>query len=185
MPDEIRISVNAKITKSLHDSILAAVEEGRYKDKTACITEAIDKLLCNTQEEIQDNTDILREKESEIQNLQSVLQTKYTEIQELKSVIQSKDAELQNYKSVLQNNENEIRRLQSVIQEAPDPLELAEMKGLYTGTQKVVDEKDKRIEALEREVSRLDMFAHYFKNVETKQIEAPAAAKVKHWWKFW
>jgi hypothetical protein len=29
MLDEIRIPVNAKIPKSLHDSILAAVEEGR------------------------------------------------------------------------------------------------------------------------------------------------------------
>lgn len=178
MPDEIRIPVNAKIPKSLHDSILAAVEAEQYKDKTTCITEALEKLLNNTQEETQDNSEILQEMKDELQKLQSEIQANY-------AVIQSKDAELQNYKIVLQNKENEIHRLQSVIQEAPDPLELAEMKGNYAGLQKVIQEKDKRIEALEREVSRLDMFAHYFKNVEVKQIEAPITEKKKPWYKFW
>jgi predicted RNase H-like nuclease (RuvC/YqgF family) len=171
MPDEIRIPINAKIPKSLHDSILAAVEAEQYKDKTACITEALEKLLSNTQEETQVNKEVLQEMENEIQNLQRVIQAKYTE--------------LQDYKNVLQDKESEIRRLQSVIQEAPDPLELAEMKGSYTGMQRLLDEKDKRIEDLTREVSRLDMFAHYFKNVEVKQIEDTTAEKVKPWWKFW
>lgn len=79
----------------------------------------------------------------------------------------------------------EILRLREVIQEAPDPLELAELKGNYTGLQRLLEEKDKRIEDLTREVSRLDMFAHYFKNVEVKQIEARVTEKVKPWWKFW
>lgn len=169
MPDEIRIPINAKIPKSLHDSILAAVEAEQYKDKTACITEALEKLLNNTQEETQGNKEVLQEMENEIQNLQRVIQAKYTE--------------LQDYRNVLQNKESEIHRLQSVIQEAPDPLELAEMKGSYTVMQKLIEEKDKRIEDLTREVSRLDMFAHYFKNVEVKQIEAPG--EKKKWWKFW
>jgi Arc/MetJ-type ribon-helix-helix transcriptional regulator len=72
-----------KTPQSLHDSILASVEKGRYKDKTACITEAWEKLLHNTQEEVQENTEVLQEKENEIQNLQSVMQTKYAEIHEL------------------------------------------------------------------------------------------------------
>ena len=50
MPDEIRIPVNAKIPKSLHDSMLVAVEEGKFKDKTTCITEALEKILNNTQQ---------------------------------------------------------------------------------------------------------------------------------------
>ncbi|MGB9938214.1 hypothetical protein [Methanosarcina sp.] len=40
-----------------------------------------------------------------------------------------------------------------------------------------------RIEDLTREVSRLDMFAHYFKNVEVKQIEA--LGEKKQFWKCW
>jgi hypothetical protein len=43
MPDEIRISVNANISKSLHDSLVAAVEAEKYRDKTACIKEALKK----------------------------------------------------------------------------------------------------------------------------------------------
>ena len=101
MPDEIRIPVNAKIPKSLHDSLVAAVEADRYKDKTTCIIEALEIILHNTQDATCINNDVLQGKETEIQNLESVLREKYAEIQ----------------------------RLHSVIQAAPDPLELAEMKG--------------------------------------------------------
>ena len=171
MPDEIRIPVNAKIPKILHDSVLTSVEEGKYKDKTACITKALEKLLYNTQEETQEDNNVLQNKEAEIQNLQSEIQAKY-------AVIQNNETEIQNYKNVLQNKESEIQRLQSVIQDAPDPLELAEMKGRYEGIQRLLEEKDKRIEDLSREVERLDIFAHYFKSTEPKLIEA-SAGKVK------
>lgn len=155
MPDEIRIPVNAKIPKSLHDSLVAAVEADRYKDKTTCIIEALEIILHNTQGATCINNDVLQGKETEIQNLESVLREKYAEIQ----------------------------RLHSVIQAAPDPLELAEMKGNYTGMQRLLEEKDKRIDDLTREVETLNAFAHYFKNIEVKQIEAPGTKKP--WWKLW
>lgn len=178
MPDEIRIPVNAKIPKSLHDSLVVAVEAEKYKDKTACITEALEKLLYNTQEETQDNTRVLHEKETEIQKLQTEIQLKY-------AVIQSSENEIQNYKNVLQNKESEIQRLQSVIREAPDPIEFAEARANLTGLQRLTEEKDKRIDDLTREVETLNVFAHYFKNVDVKQIEAPAAERKKPWYKFW
>lgn len=68
IPDEIRVSINAKIPKSLHDSLLAAVEEEKYKDRTACITEALEKLLNNTEQKTSSATEILQNKEIEIQN---------------------------------------------------------------------------------------------------------------------
>lgn len=157
MLDEIRIPVNAKIPKVLHDSLLAAVEKGVYKDKTACITEALEKILNNTQEEPQVNNEVLQNKETEIQNYKNELLEKYAEIQ----------------------------RLQSVIQEAPDPVELAEIRGQHVVIQRLLEEKDKRIEGLEREVNTLNGFAHFFKNVDLKQIEAPAAEKKKPWYKIW
>jgi hypothetical protein len=49
----------------------------------------------------------------------------------------------------------------------------------------LIEEKDKRIEDLTREVGTLNGFAHYFKNVDVKQIEAPAAERKKKWYKFW
>jgi Arc/MetJ-type ribon-helix-helix transcriptional regulator len=157
MLDETRIPVNAKIPKILHDSLLAAVKKGVYKDKTACITEALEKLLDNTQEEPQANNEVLQNKENEILNYKKELQEKYAEIQ----------------------------RLQSVIQESPDPVELAEMRGQHTVIQRLLEEKDKRIEGLEREVNTLNGFAHFFKNVDIKQIEAPADEKKKPWYKIW
>jgi Arc/MetJ-type ribon-helix-helix transcriptional regulator len=87
MPDEIRMPVNAKIPKSLHDSMLVAVEEGKYKDKTTCITEALEKILNNKQQEQLINTKILQSKETEIQNLESKLQTKYAEIEKLLDIL--------------------------------------------------------------------------------------------------
>jgi hypothetical protein len=57
------------------------------------------------------------------------------------------------------------------------------MKGNYTGMQRLLEEKDKRIDDRTREVETLNAFAHYFKNVEVKQIEAPG--NKKSWWKFW
>jgi|GEM_PF-1738196 len=89
------------------------------------------------------------------------------------------------YKENIKALNVEIIRLKEVLSNAPDPAELADIKARFEERQRLTEEKDKRIEALEREVSRLDMFAHYFKNVDIKQIEAPAAAKGKPWWKFW
>jgi Arc/MetJ-type ribon-helix-helix transcriptional regulator len=178
MLGEIRIPVNAKIPKSLHDSLVAAVEADKFKDKTTCITEALEKLLYNTQEEMQDNTSVLREMEMEIQKLQTEIQLKYV-------VTQSSENEIQNYKNVLQNKESEIHRLQNVIREAPDSVEFAEARANLTGLQRLTEEKDKRIDDLTKEVETLNVFAHYFKNVEVKQIEAPVAEKKKPWYKFW
>ena len=85
---------------------------------------------------------------------------------------------------------SEILRLQKVIQEAPDPVELAEIRAHFEGLQKLLDEKDKRIGDLTREIeglketnNTLNVFAHYFKSVDFKQIEASAAEKKRPWYK--
>jgi len=93
--------------------------------------------------------------------------------------------DIEGYKENIKSLNSEIERLKAVIMNAPDPLELARLQERNEGLNLVIAEKDKRIEDLTREVSRLDMFAHYFKNVEVKQIEAPGVAKVKPWYKFW
>jgi hypothetical protein len=51
--------------------------------------------------------------------------------------------------------------------------------------ERLLEEKDRRIEDLKREVGTLNVFAHYFKNVEVKQIKASAAEKANPWWRFW
>lgn len=88
--------------------------------------------------------------------------------------------------------QNQIKILEEQLSKAPDPVELVEVRAHFEGLQKLLEEKTKTIdilnrevEGLQKEVERLDMFAHYFKSVEVKQIEASAAEKVKPWWRFW
>jgi len=88
--------------------------------------------------------------------------------------------------------QNQIKILEEQLSKAPDLVELVEVRAHFEGLQKLLEEKTKTIdilnrevEGLQKEVERLDMFAHYFKSVEVKQIEAPAAEKVKPWWRFW
>jgi len=88
--------------------------------------------------------------------------------------------------------QNQIKILEEQLSKAPDPVELVEVRAHFAGLQKLLVEKTKTIdilnrevEGLQKEVERLDMFAHYFKSVEVKQIEAPATEKVKPWWHFW
>jgi len=75
--------------------------------------------------------------------------------------------------------------LQAVIMEAPDPLELARLQERNEGLKLLLEEKEKRIQELTQYKEDIGAFANYFKNVEVKQIEAPAAEKGKPWWKFW
>jgi chromosome segregation ATPase len=157
-------------------ALLEAVKTNRYKDKTECITEALNKLLCNTEQDPQDNTAVIQEKDSEIQNLQSELRSKYAVIQKLQS-------ELQNYKSVIQNHEIEILRLQSVLRDSPDPLEHAKLQERNEGLNLLLEEKNRRIEELTQYKEDLGAFANYFKSLPPKLIEAPEVKKP--WWKIW
>jgi Arc/MetJ-type ribon-helix-helix transcriptional regulator len=75
------------------------------------------------------------------------------------------------------------QNLDSVVQELRHELDVA--KTAYTGIQRLIEEKDKRIDDLIREVETLNVFAHYFKATDVKQLDSPETIKVKPWWKFW
>lgn len=81
----------------------------------------------------------------------------------------------------LPNNDNEIHRLTLELQKNVTELEVNQ--ATLDGIKRLTEEKDKRIEDLTKEVEMLNVFAHYFKTVEPKQIEAPGAKK--SWWRFW
>ena len=88
--------------------------------------------------------------------------------------------------------QNQIKILEERLSNSPDPVELAEVRVHLEGINRLIEEKDERIKdlnreigGLQKEVDRLDMFAHYFKSTEVKQIEAPATEKKKPFWKFW
>jgi chromosome segregation ATPase len=169
MPDEIRIPITAKIHESLHIALMEAVKTNRFKDKTTCITEALEKILSNTEQDTQDNTIVLQEKEIEIQNMRSELRSKYAEIQELQTI--------------LQTQEIEIQKLQSVIRDAPDPIELAKLHERNEGLNLLIEEKEKRILELTQYKEDLGAFANYFRSQKPKLIETNGPKK--RWWKIW
>jgi len=154
MPDEIRIPVNAKIPKSLHDKLIEAVNSQKFKDKTECITKGLEIILDNTHQESPPDENVLQDLKNEIQKLQSELHEKYAKIEELQSVIQS----------------------------FPNPVEPAEVQARDNVLHLLLEEKDRRIEGLEREVRNLDRFAHYF--AESKKQITNGGEK-KKWWKLW
>jgi len=63
----------------------------------------------------------------------------------------------------------EITRLKEALGNSPDPVELAEVRAHFTGLERLLEEKDKRIEDLTREVETLNVFAHYFKSNPVKR----------------
>jgi hypothetical protein len=80
--------------------------------------------------------------------------------------------------------QNQIKILEEQLSKSADPMELVEARAHFEGINRLIEEKDERIknlnreiEGLHKEVERLDMFAHYFKSVEVKQIESPSAEK--------
>jgi hypothetical protein len=60
---------------------------------------------------------------------------------------------------------NEIKILNEALQKAPDPVELAELQTNLKGLQRLLEEKDKRIEDLTKAVDILNVFANYFKKL--------------------
>lgn len=182
MPED-KIRVSARIPKSLYDTCLH-----RYDNITTAINTGLELLCLQDEDETKTKEDKRQTKEDTRRQNEDMCQTDEDgnskgDIKELKARLEEKDKQIKDLESASREKYAEILRLQNIIQEAPDPVELAEMKGLYEGKMQVIEEKNKRIEALEREISRLDMFAHYFKNVEIKQIEAPE--EKKKWWRFW
>jgi archaellum component FlaC len=107
------------------------------------------------------------------------------EIPKLKAVTEEQKARIEDYKAQVQTLNAEISRLKNTVMEASDPIELVKLHERNEGLNMLIEEKNRSIERLEKEVNRLDLFSHYFKSDKTKMLEAPAAEKVKPWWKFW
>ena len=171
----MKSSISAKIPTELYVEVQGAIKEKKYTSNTECIIEGLNLLLRNPDQENTENDDLLQEKETEIQNLQNEVNRSKEEVKRSK-----------------EDYINQIKSLEEKLRTAPDPVELAKVQAHLEGINRLLEEKEERIknlnrevEGLHKEVERLDMFAHYFKSVEVKQIEAPAPEKVKPWYKFW
>jgi len=171
MPEE-KIRVNARIPKSLYDFVCS-----KYDNISQAINIGLENLKESKTEDCHTPAD-----SSTQDDINPVV---HTDIQALTERTEEQKARIEEYKAHVQTLNTEITRLQNLIMEAPDPIELVKLQERNEGLQRLLEEKDKRIEDLTREVGTLNGFAHYFKNVEVKQIEAPAAERKKPWYKFW
>lgn len=198
MPEEKR-KLNAWVPVSLYSKL----ENAGYDNITQALIKAIEKFFEDPQKDI---TGYAQDIEGYKQDIES-LTSENTQLKEdiagyqkdiegyqkdiegsrkdLERIQEGCKQDIAGYKENIKALNSEIERLKNVIIEAPDPLELARLQERNEGLNLVIAEKEKRIEDLTREVSRLDMFAHYFKTTEVKQIEAPAATEKKKWWEFW
>jgi len=171
MPEE-KIRVNARIPKSLYDFVCS-----KYDNISQAINIGLENLKKSKTEDCHTPAD-----SSTQDDINPVV---HTDIQALTERTEEQKARIEEYKAHVQTLNTEITRLQNLIMEAPDPIELVKLQERNEGLQRLLEEKDKRIEDLTREVGTLNGFAHYFKNVEVKQIEAPATERKKPWYKFW
>lgn len=186
---EEKIRVNARIPKSLYDWV-----NSEYDNISQAIIEGLEKLKESKTNELSYNCkDVIREHTTVIQDdipgviqepnvMQPVIQDG---IHILKPLMKDQNRMIEDYKAQVQALNSEITRLKTIVMEAPDPVDLVRLQERNDGLNLVIEEKNRSIDRLEKEVNRLDMFSNYFKSNHVKQIEAPAAEKRKVWYKFW
>jgi predicted RNase H-like nuclease (RuvC/YqgF family) len=98
MTDELKIMVSAKIPVILHDSMLEAIARNQFKDKTSCITEAIEKLLHHTrQEPLGISQNVRQNLQDEINRLQCALQDTPDKLEysKLQAKVEEKDKQIE------------------------------------------------------------------------------------------
>jgi predicted RNase H-like nuclease (RuvC/YqgF family) len=178
---EEKIRVNARIPKPLYDFVCS-----EYDNVSQAINEGLEKLRESKSSEMSythnpDIQDSHTSPENVIQEHTNVIQR---DIHVLTARTEEQKAKIENYQDQVKTLNAEIARLQSVIMEAPDPLEIVKLQERNQGLNMLIEEKNRSIERLEKEVNRLDTFSHYFKSNPVKQIEAPGEKK-KPWYKFW
>lgn len=146
MLEPSKITISAKLSKPLHDLLAQAVEDKQYKDKTDCITQALEKLLSNTHQEPLFNPEVIHERDKEIHRLTQELRATQTKLDEL----------------------------QRITKELPDPLELAVLRAQDEGLRALIEEKERTIEILLREVSRFERIefsqSHGIQEVSNTQV---------------
>ena len=126
---------------------------------------------------IQEHTDVIHTGHTPVDNVI------HPDIQVLTATTEEQKARIKEYKAQVQVLNTEISRLKTVIMGSPDPVELAEVRAHYEGLQRLLEEKDKRIEDLTRYKEDMSSVANYFKSKKTELIEASGAKRP--WWRFW
>ena len=162
-----------KVSAWIPQDTLTKLEEKGYQNRAEAIRLGLECLLRESGKE--DTGNPMESNEEDIRNpMESNNVTN--------GILQARVEDLEKHNETLKT---EISRLKNVIMEAPDPIELAKLQERNEGLNLLINEKEKRIEDLTKYKEDIGVFANYFKSNPVKQIEAPAAEKVRPWWRFW
>jgi hypothetical protein len=176
-----------KVSAWIPQDTLIKLEEKGYQNRAEAIRLGLECLIRESNVEgiknpMESNMeDIRNPMESNIEDIKNPMESIGIQYEIHKARIEELERRNETERNYLKK---EIERLNALLHETPDPVELAEVRAHFEGLQRLTEEKDKRIDDLTREVETLNVFAHYFKNVDVKQIEAPGEKK-KPWYRFW
>jgi len=158
----MKSSISAKIPTELYEAVQEAIKQEKYTSNTECIIKGLNLLLRNPDQENTEEELLLQEKEKEVKNLQEEVNRSKEEVRVLhEEVNRSKE-----------NSLNQIKSLEESLSKAPDLVEFAQLQARYEGLQEIIRQKDEMIYILKQTNETLNTFAHYFKSLEVKQIEA-------------
>jgi|BarGraNGADG00211_3_1021988.scaffolds.fasta_scaffold12853_2 predicted RNase H-like nuclease (RuvC/YqgF family) len=184
-----------KVSAWIPQDTLTKLEEKGYQNRAEAIRLGLECLLRESGKEDTGNPmesneeDIRNPMESSEEDIRNPMESNEEDIRNpmesnnvTNGILQARVEDLEKHNETLKT---EISRLKNVIMEAPDPIELAKLQERNEGLNLLINEKEKRIEDLTKYKEDIGVFANYFKSNPVKQIEAPAAEKVRPWWRFW
>jgi predicted RNase H-like nuclease (RuvC/YqgF family) len=188
--------INAFVPADLYEQVMSK----GYATITEAIIKGFERLLEPIREDFDRKADTNPKEDSStlntelIQSLQNQIKTleeRLSKVQDpsgfeqLKKRTEEQQSKIEEYKAQALVLNNEIARLKNLVMEAPDPIELAVTKKDNEGLKLLLEEREKRIEELYEHKENMSRFADYFRSIEPKLIEAPAAERKKPWWKLW
>jgi len=184
-----------KVSAWIPQDTLTKLEEKGYQNRAEAIRLGLECLLRESGKEDTGNPmesneeDIRNPMESSEEDIRNPMESNEEDIRNpmesnnvTNGILQARVEDLEKHNETLKT---EISRLKNVIMEAPDTIELAKLQERNEGLNLLINEKEKRIEDLTKYKEDIGVFANYFKSNPVKQIEAPAAEKVRPWWRFW
>jgi len=184
-----------KVSAWIPQDTLTKLEEKGYQNRAEAIRLGLECLLRESGKEDTGNPmesneeDIRNPMESSEEDIRNPMESNEEDIRNpmesnnvTNGILQARVEDLEKHNETLKT---EISRLKNVIMEAPDPIELAKLQERNEGLNLLINEKEKRIEDLTKYKEDIGVFANYFKSNPVKQIEVPAAEKVRPWWRFW
>jgi predicted RNase H-like nuclease (RuvC/YqgF family) len=202
MPEDKKRS-GVKICGWISDEVFSKLNELGYKSPTVIIRRGVELIIGqpigehgeltqgtskgttentgeqpeNTREQNRELMEQIREQREQIREQREHIETLKAELEKAPDPLEFSHLHVRS-----EELETQIKAMEENLRKAPDPIELATAQERLEGLQRLLEEKDKTIEILNRDFENLNVFAHYFKNVEVKQIEAPGKKK---WWEFW